>query len=293
MKLFCENKPLYKGNLHTHTKLSDGRKPPEEVIELYKSNGYSFLAITDHRKKYPKVESDDFVIIPAGEYHHQPGHTAYHIVALGLKDDVITDDTTEPQEIINRVRAAGGMPVIAHPAWSLMTPDEAMDLEGWEAVEIFNGISEGYANRGYSIEFVDAVATRGCLPLLLSSDDVHFFEHDLFQGWIVAQPDEFTSDSILEAIRAGRFYASTGPEIHQLTVEDGVISVETSEAERICFMSNVWYTATRTVRGENGAPVTSASYTPGPKDKWVRVEVVDKNGKRAFSNFIKLEKTEG
>ena len=109
---------------------------------------------------------------------------------------------------------------------------------------------------------------------------------------MIASPSLGYSD-VMNALEKGDFYASTGPEIHQLTVEDGVISVETSEAERICFMSNVWYTATRTVRGENGAPVTSASYTPGPKDKWVRVEVVDKNGKRAFSNFIKLEKTEG
>lgn len=38
----------YKGNLHCHTTVSDGSLTPEEVVTLYKSNGYSFLAISDH-----------------------------------------------------------------------------------------------------------------------------------------------------------------------------------------------------------------------------------------------------
>ena len=38
----------YKGNLHIHTTLSDGEKTPEEIKDVYKNNGYSFVAITDH-----------------------------------------------------------------------------------------------------------------------------------------------------------------------------------------------------------------------------------------------------
>ena len=38
----------YKGNLHTHTTRSDGRKSPEEVMALYRDHGYDFLALTDH-----------------------------------------------------------------------------------------------------------------------------------------------------------------------------------------------------------------------------------------------------
>jgi len=38
----------YKGNLHTHTTLSDGRLSPDQVRQLYSQNGYSFIAFTDH-----------------------------------------------------------------------------------------------------------------------------------------------------------------------------------------------------------------------------------------------------
>lgn len=39
---------FYKGNLHTHSYWSDGNTFPEEVAWWYKSQGYDFLAVTDH-----------------------------------------------------------------------------------------------------------------------------------------------------------------------------------------------------------------------------------------------------
>ncbi|MEQ2008228.1 MAG: hypothetical protein ABMA26_15635 [Limisphaerales bacterium] len=38
----------WKGNLHTHSFWSDGDDFPEMIAELYKTNGYHFLAFTDH-----------------------------------------------------------------------------------------------------------------------------------------------------------------------------------------------------------------------------------------------------
>lgn len=38
----------FKGNLHTHTYWSDGDEFPEMVLDWYKSNGYNFVALSDH-----------------------------------------------------------------------------------------------------------------------------------------------------------------------------------------------------------------------------------------------------
>ena len=46
--LLPESGNFYKANLHCHTTLSDGRLTPEEIKELYKSQGYSIVAYTDH-----------------------------------------------------------------------------------------------------------------------------------------------------------------------------------------------------------------------------------------------------
>ena len=39
---------FWKGNMHTHSYWSDGDTYPEEVAYWFKSNGYNFLAVTDH-----------------------------------------------------------------------------------------------------------------------------------------------------------------------------------------------------------------------------------------------------
>ena len=43
-----ENAVWLKGNLHSHSTMSDGRLTPEEMKEAYKHHGYDFLVISDH-----------------------------------------------------------------------------------------------------------------------------------------------------------------------------------------------------------------------------------------------------
>src|SRR5690606_340921 len=41
-------KNWYKGNLHTHSYWSDGDEFPEMIMQWYKSEGYAFIALSDH-----------------------------------------------------------------------------------------------------------------------------------------------------------------------------------------------------------------------------------------------------
>ena len=43
MFIDANGKTWYKGNLHTHTTVTDGKKTPEEVIALYRDKSYDFL----------------------------------------------------------------------------------------------------------------------------------------------------------------------------------------------------------------------------------------------------------
>lgn len=44
-----------KANLHTHTRISDGKQTADEMIKLYAEKGYDIVAITDHEKPYAKI----------------------------------------------------------------------------------------------------------------------------------------------------------------------------------------------------------------------------------------------
>ena len=46
--LLDSSKPFFKANLHCHSTMSDGSMTPERLKAVYKANGYSILAITDH-----------------------------------------------------------------------------------------------------------------------------------------------------------------------------------------------------------------------------------------------------
>ena len=56
----------YKANLHAHTNISDGALTSEQVKDLYKSNGYSVVAYTDHDLLIPHDEltDKDFLALP-------------------------------------------------------------------------------------------------------------------------------------------------------------------------------------------------------------------------------------
>ena len=51
----------FKGNLHTHSFWSDGDEYPEMIMEWYKSNGYHFVALSDHNTL---AEGEKWIKVP-------------------------------------------------------------------------------------------------------------------------------------------------------------------------------------------------------------------------------------
>ena len=68
-KIFIPEKKAYKANLHSHSTDSDGKLSPEELKKLYKDNGYSVLAYTDHMYMRDRTSlcDDEFVAISGYE----------------------------------------------------------------------------------------------------------------------------------------------------------------------------------------------------------------------------------
>ena len=68
---------FWRGNLHTHSNLSDGRLPPDKVVEAYKDAGYDFMMLSDHfldRYGWPMADtrgmrSNRFTTIIGAELH--------------------------------------------------------------------------------------------------------------------------------------------------------------------------------------------------------------------------------
>lgn len=295
-------KTWYKGNLHTHTTVSDGRKTPEEAIALYKENGYDFLALTDHWKgSVGKVTEDGMLLLPGCEYNVHGADVlegVFHVVAIGEKQPAALDRTDAAlgaQEVVDAVHAVGGIAILAHPAWSLDTCEQIMALHGFDGVEIYNSVSGLPRNcRPYSGEVIDQIAVRGVVYPCMAADDSHFYENEACYSYIYVQADALTEEAVLDAIRAGRVMATQGPRFH-ITKEraengtDWVVTLTCDPVETVIFYTgSVWHNQ-RSLHAENGEGLTCGTFVLRPQDRFVRVEVIDKNGKHGYATPILYE----
>ena len=330
MKLFTEGARFLKGNLHAHTTISDGRVSAAECIRRYKEAGYDFLAITDHRKRFGGyIETADgrilcaseaqdrvladgdtveealsgqedyrFLVIPSTEFDRnsiwEAPEYAYHITGVGIRHFIPQTNEWTPQEIVDAIHEEGGFATLAHPVWSLMTFDQCLELQRYDATEIYNTVSEVYSGRGTSDLYVDMMASRGRYVWITAVDDTHYYERDPFGGYVMVQAEENNWPSIHEALLEGRFYSSQGPEIFQIekTGGDGpeekmTVSVRMSPVKSIRFMTNALYNGHRTAFPAPGEEfLTEASYTLTDSERFVRIEGRDEAGKVCWSNLI-------
>lgn len=290
---------FYRGNLHTHSTLSDGKLSPEAVCDLYKDAGYDFIALTDHFMKqfnYPVADtlayrSDTFTTIFGAELH--AGRTEldelWHILAVGLPLDFAppTADETGPQ-IAARAMAAGAFVAAAHPQWYGLTEADVLSLGDIHAIEVFNGTSVDHNDRADSWYIADLLLRRGHRYSACATDDAHFnpARADFAIGWVWVKSESRTPDALLAALKDGHYYSSTGPQIFDIDMIPGEkLTVRCSPAER------VFITGT--------GPMADSVYGPGIctaefnlqrfRGSYLRVTVRDRNGKTAWSNPIWLD----
>jgi len=280
----------YKVGLHLHTNLSDGRVSPEECARIYKEAGFDAIAITDHWRYGEAQELSGLKIYSGAEYNMGGADTSVnvmHIVGVGMdtEPEIVKEEATR-QSVIDAIRASGGMAIFAHPAWSLNTVEHAQELDGFEALEIYNTVSDaGQSNRPYSGYIVDILANKGITYPLIATDDTHYYDgSDDTKSYVMVKANSIDKNDILNAIRARDFYATQGPELY-VRREGNTIIADCSECATLSFMSNLSWTADRTQRGS----VTHAEYKIKEADRWVRVEVMDREGRYAWSNIINIK----
>ncbi|MGH7384264.1 MAG: PHP domain-containing protein [Candidatus Rokuibacteriota bacterium] len=177
--------PLLKGNLHTHTTFSDGRRPVDEVVARYRELAYDFLAITDHDDR---IHEDYWFRIPAGDDRM--------LVLPGVEIDYLPLGQHVGKVIGDRET----LYVLNHPARYALTVAQtlrrirAITRDGLpiHAVEITDS---GVYQPEYDVEAIP-------LPKV-ATDDGHRDE-EFGRAWIEVDAVR-SADAILRAIKAGQF----------------------------------------------------------------------------------------
>lgn len=301
-QLFDLSGTWYKANLHTHTTRSDGKKTPEETCRAYRDAGYDFLALTDHRVGGCGGTFEDMVLVPGSEWNigWDRSYPVYHILALGTESDLgLADlyaekvlpnsDVISPQELIDRIQKAGGLAVLGHPAWSLTNPYEVEKLHGLTAAEIYNSVSAAPWNpdRADSSLYFDLWAKDGVYMPCTAADDTHFWTGEQCYSYTMVNAKEKTVPALMEALKNGNFYASQGPRFTSVEYDDTHIVAKFSEdVKRVIFYSNMVYVKNRVVTEPNGM----AEYEIRPNDTYIRIEIMDAEGRKAWTSPFPVRK---
>ena len=292
MKAFSDSLPFYKANFHCHTTNSDGRVSPEHCVKFYADAGYDILAITDHRQVTPPPETDRMLMIPGIEIDYRLPGQWVHILGLGMESSIssLWNRSGTPQEGIDLIRSLGGLAILAHPAWSMNTPAFMRGLSGLSGVEIWNSVSTLPLNgdRADSSSLLDVTwASGGELLPVYANDDSHPYKDEAGVAATMVQSAELSVSAVMDSLAAGQFYATTGPRIHQIEVRNNEeIIVNCSPASAVIFYSDCPWAAGRAVMGRG---LTECSYLIQENDHFIRIEVRDENGRKAWSAPISIK----
>ena len=252
---------FYKANLHCHTVLSDGRWTKEQVKAEYQKRGYSIVAFTDHRHYgwHPELMDDTFIPIAAYEADLNgpfPPSGSFQWVKTYHLNFYDTDPASRggftavqpPQQygdlealngFIARMNAGGFLCCYNHPYWSLQNYNDYAGLKGAFAMEIYNHGCELDGLYGYAPQAYDEMLRAGQKLFCVATDDNHDTyapgdpRCDSFGGFTMFKLEKLTYASVIEALKKGDFYASTGPELQELSIRDGALCVRCSPVEKI------------------------------------------------------------
>lgn len=144
----------------------------------------------------------------------------------------------KPDCINNEIRVGNELGFLVsynHPDWSCSEPKDYLPLDGLFAMEVLHNPVWGFACNGLSAfkEMIFAGKKIKCI----ATNDFHELgdgTFDLLQNATYICTNDFTYEGIISALDKGDFYASAGPIIKEMYIEDNKLVIECSEIEKAC-----------------------------------------------------------
>ena len=281
----------FRGNLHTHTTVSDGDLSPADMSGVYRENGYDFVYLTDHYKvaDVAGLSSDEFLTLPGAELSGNAGKRVCDLLSINISETPDMPGDAPANEVIAAVRGMGGAVILAHP-YDLISSD-VLGLDGILGLEVYNHSVHMNVKRGLAAQHWDAALARGKRLLGFATDDAHYHFNDyrpsdVCGGWIMVKAAELSGKAVFAAICAGMFYARNFNLCVYLEVRDETVYARTAEPCRsINFVGPNWGTS-RSFTPIDGSLISEAEFEFREGQTYVRVECAAPGGSMAWTQPV-------
>ncbi|EFK09040.1 PHP domain protein [delta proteobacterium NaphS2] len=192
----------YAGNVHIHTRYSDGAKTVPEIAQDAEKANLDFIIINDHDYMAKTLHVEDEVkygnvLVLVGL---ELGGRFHHYLAFGLRE-MVHGKGAAPQSVIDRVNRKGGFGFLAHPFEKGMPFMEKRIAYTWNDLSV-TGYT-GICIWNFSSRWKERVKT----PL-------HGLFFLLFKGWGLKGPSRKTLQFWDRACEKRRVVAVGGSDAH-------------------------------------------------------------------------------
>ncbi|MCX5656283.1 MAG: hypothetical protein NTY65_16730, partial [Planctomycetota bacterium] len=202
--------------------------------------------LADYRARIE--EPGRFIIIPGEEITDSSNKVQIHFVAINpaekmtpvkaktIKETIEGDLglVTRQEERLNRPMLA----ILNHPNWGGMIP-----VEDWQALhdlvcfEVMNEVITNNDNAGdekrlgtdrlWDVALAARLSRLGLGPLYgVAADDTHDAQSAGGFGWIMVRAKDLSPESLIDAMKKGEFYASTGVRLKDVRRDPKAYTVE-------------------------------------------------------------------
>lgn len=206
-------------------------------------------------------EIDKFLIIQAEEITDHFGDKPLHLNTTNVQKKIHPQGGNSVAEVLQnnidevmRQRDELNIPMIVHvnhPNFGhAISLEDMIALRNEKFFEVYNG-HPSVNNSGDSIhmstermwDLINIAYVKNNKPLIygLATDDSHNYHvkgskwSNAGRGWIMVQADSLNPKSLITAMEAGEFYASTGVELQDLKLETNKISVEVKKEADVTY----------------------------------------------------------
>ena len=236
--------PWYKGSLHAHSTESDGDESPERVAQWFDDHDYDFLVLSDHNVR-TVIEGGlpSPLMIPGEEITVQieGQEKAVYVNAVSLPtvvEPINADDDVlaTVQANVNAVLDAGGVPSLGAPYFRDGFDHKTLtSIRGAMLMEIYNAHPMNVVGNPQTFSYEDiwdAVLTSGRAVWGTATDDSHNYREfsadqaNPGRAWVVVRAPELSEDAIVQGLKSGDFYGSTGVSLRSVQRSKSAVYIE-------------------------------------------------------------------
>ena len=295
---------FYKANMHCHSTLSDGMLTPEELKLAYKAHGYSIIAYTDHRVcvSHNELTDSSFLSLTGTELDNRTFdhgvEKACHICCISkvpqgrdMMPQLPTTGIADVNHTLAGIAEDNFILHYNHPIWSCETPMEFNAYEGISGFEVYNHCSEVYAMEGDAVREYSYYIKSGKRVYPVAGDDNHNringrrYLTDSFGGFTMIKAKNLAYENIIGALEHGDVYASTGPELHEISITDKKMHIKCTPVSKVIIKKAGVGICSQNIIMDCDC-LTDVTIDLTDMKQFVFVQIMDANGHYAVSRSI-------